>query len=220
MKKTADLFPPDYFKRYDNEPDNVFYSFPRKVVHIDNAAIETLRALYAELIPNGSAILDLMSSWRSHLPHEGTGFEPRRVVGLGMNFEEMVDNPMLDEPDIWVQDLNTKPSLPFAEGEFDAVICAVSVQYLTQPLELFAEVNRILVPDGRFIISFSNRCFPSKATAVWMSINDLERIQLIQAFFEHSGGWGPVRARIKNQESGAPVEEDPLYMVWAEKATA
>ena len=213
--KSTDIFPADYFRRDDETNDENFYSMPRLVVHIDDAAIETLVACHADTLPKNGAILDLMSSWRSHLPIDV--LTPKRVVGLGMNAEEMVKNPALTDGDVWVYNLNEKPQLPFADGEFDAVVCAVSVQYLTQPLEVFADVFRVLKPGGVFVVSFSNRCFPTKATAVWQSTNDTQHVQLVVSYFQHSAEWGQAAARIKNVETGFPADEDPLYIIWAHK---
>ena len=142
---------------------------------------------------------------------------PKRVVGLGMNSDEMVHNPALSDGDVWVHNLNQNPKLPFADGEFDAAICAVSVQYLIQPLEVFAEVYRVLKPGSVFMVSFSNRCFPNKATAVWQSTDDSQHVQLIATYFQQSADWEDVAARIKNTETGFPATEDPLYVIWATK---
>ena len=137
-------YPDVYFSRQDETDDRQFYAAPRKVVHIDDAAIGTLRdAVLAEVLPPGSAILDLMSSWRSHLPEHGAF---TNVTGLGMNADEMADNPQLTA--YVVHDLNQSPDLPFADTAFDAVICTVSVQYLVQPVEVFSEVRRVLKPGG------------------------------------------------------------------------
>ena len=130
-------FPADFFRRIDDDDDEVFYSTPRPVVHIDPGAIMKVGEIYARLLPQGGAILDLMSSWRSHLPAH---IRPARVVGLGMNRAEMEDNPALTE--IVIHNLNATPRLPFADAEFDGAIVTVSVQYMTRPLDTFAEVAR------------------------------------------------------------------------------
>src|SRR4051812_2691963 len=124
---TFHAMPSDPFARVDPSDDALFYRFPRKVVHIEQGAIAALRQRYAELLPAGGAVLDLMSSWRSHLPEQPP---LGRVAGLGMNAEEMADNPQLD--DFVVHDLNEDPVLPFADATFDAAVCAVSVQYMTR----------------------------------------------------------------------------------------
>ncbi|MCB0034440.1 MAG: class I SAM-dependent methyltransferase [Anaerolineales bacterium] len=212
-----DEFPPEYFSRQDERDDQFFYSVPRKVVHIDEPAIQTLSNAFLDLIPEQGTILDLMSSWRTHLPIDE--LEPERVVGLGMNAVEMEDNPQLDE--FIIHDLNAVPKLPYADDEFDAVLCSVSVQYLIRPVEVFAEVNRVLKPGGKFIVSFSNRCFPTKATALWIHTNDEQHVQLVVSYFQKSGvdsaGWVRMNARIKSEDTGAAPNEDPLYIVWAEK---
>src|SRR6266851_6772051 len=135
------LFPPAAYAREDESSDGSFYANPRKVVHIDEGAIAALGRLYADVLPTGGRLLDLMSSWRSHLP---AGFTAREVVGLGMNAEEMADNPQLTRH--VVHDLNRDPRLPFEDSEFDGATCAVSIQYVTHPLQLFREVRRVLRP--------------------------------------------------------------------------
>jgi len=189
----------DPFSRIDPSDDARFYSVARKVVHIEPGAIEALRGVYAELFPPGGAVLDLMSSWRSHLP-EGLG----RVVGLGMNVEEMADNSQLDV--YVVHDLNRDPRLPFPDASFAAVACAVSVQYLLRPIEVFADVRRVLAPGGPVVVSFSNRCFPTKAVALWLSSDDDGHRRLVRAYLEESGFDDVVDERI-------PTPDDPLFVV-------
>jgi SAM-dependent methyltransferase len=200
------MLPPAAYTRDDESPDEHFYSFPRKVVHIDEGAIAALGRLYAELLPDGGRLLDLMSSWRSHLPG---GLRFREVVGLGMNAEEMAENPQLTSSIL--HDLNRNPRLPFGDTEFDGAVCAVSIQYLTNPLPIFQEVGRVLRPGAPFVVSFSNRCFPTKAVAVWLSTTDRQHVELVRAYFEAAAGWGNV-----TEEDRSPGDsDDPLYAVWA-----
>ncbi|MCX6047766.1 MAG: class I SAM-dependent methyltransferase [Chloroflexi bacterium] len=195
------------FRRYDEQADEQFYAAPRLVVHIDDQAIRALTTLLAKLLPPTGAYLDLMSSWRSHLPVE---LKPIRVVGLGMNAKEMAENPQLDS--YLVQNLNTNPTLPFPDAEFDATVCTVSVQYMTKPVEIFREVNRVLKPGGIFVLSFSNRCFSTKAIATWLAGTDAEHVQLVEAYFIASGHW------TKPETAGfTPKNSDPLYAVWGYK---
>ncbi|HEY4396100.1 MAG TPA: methyltransferase domain-containing protein [Acidimicrobiia bacterium] len=187
------------FARIDAGDDARFYSVPRKVVHLEPGAIESLRGVYADHFAPGGMVLDLMSSWRSHLP-DGLG----RVVGLGMNADEMAANPQLDD---WViHDLNLDPRLPFPDASFGAVACAVSVQYLVHPVEVFAEVHRVLVPGGPLVVSFSNRCFPTKAVAIWLSAGDDEHRTLVRTYFERAGFLDVVDERIE-------TPDDPLFVV-------
>ena len=181
----------------------------RKVVHIDDGAIAALGRLYAEVLPARGRVLDLMSSWRSHLPD---GLALGEVVGLGLNAEEMADNPQLARH--VVHDVNLVPRLPFEDEAFDAVTCAVSIQYVTHPLALFREVRRVLRPNGPFVVSFSNRCFPPKAVYVWLQSTDDQHLTLVRQYFESSGGWTDIRA----QDRSPDVDANPLYAVWARKA--
>ncbi len=204
---SQDAFPADYFHRQDDSDDHLFYQSARKVVHIDEHAIEVLGELLTRSLPRRGVYLDLMSSWRSHLPE---AIRPQHVLGLGMNEEEMADNPQLAE--YVIQDLNHNPRLPFEDGHFDGVICTVSVQYLTQPIEVFAEVYRVLRPGGAFVVSFSNRCFPSKAVNIWLRMNDTQHLALVTRYFELSGAWAGLYA----EHHIAPLV-DPLYAVSARK---
>lgn len=147
-----------------------------------------------------------MSSWRSHLP-EGARYG--EVVGLGMNADEMAENPQLTRS--VVHDLNRDPRLPFADGEFDGAMCAVSIQYVTNPPAFFREVSRVLRPGAPFVVSFSNRCFPTKAVAVWLGSDDLQHVALVRAYFEAAGPW----TEITEEDRWPGDDGDPLYAVWA-----
>ena len=203
-------FPPEFFRREDETNDAEFYAMPRLVVHIDDGAIATVGRLFRQLIPENAAVLDLMSSWRSHWPEE---HPRRRIVGLGMNAAEMADNHQLDE--YILRDINANPSLPFADAAFDAVVITVSVQYLTGPVAVFAEVSRVLRPGGVFIVTFSNRCFPSKAVRVWRSTNDADHIELVASYMQAAGGFDGIRGGLANPDLAPPG--DPLFAVFAYK---
>jgi SAM-dependent methyltransferase len=200
------LFSPAAYAREDESSDDRFYSFPRRVVHIDESAIAALGLLYADVLPTGGRLLDLMSSWRSHIP---AGFNAREVVGLGLNAEEMADNPQLTSH--VVHDVNRDPRLPFGPGEFDGAMCAVSIQYVIHPLRLFREVGRVLRPGSPFVVSFSNRCFPTKAVAVWLDSSDQHHMMLVRSYFEAAGGWKD--ATVEDRSPGG--HGDPLFAVWA-----
>jgi SAM-dependent methyltransferase len=202
------VFPPAAYARDDEAEDPEFYVSPRKVVHIDDRAIAALGRLYAEILPAGGRLLDLMSSWRSHLPED---FRAGDVVGLGLNAEEMAENPHLTS--YVVHDVNREPRLPFGGDEFHGALCAVSIQYVTHPLLVFREVCRVLRPGAPFVISFSNRCFPTKAVAIWRHSTDQQHLALVRAYFEAAGGWTDLKA--EDRSSGG--DGDPLYAAWARK---
>jgi SAM-dependent methyltransferase len=200
--------PPDAFRRYDETPDEEFYKTPRLVTHIDDRAIAAVTQLYREFFPPGGEILDLMSSWISHLPPE---VEYRRVIGLGMNEAELRRNERLDA--YLVQNLNTNPRLPFAEAEFDGCGICVSIDYLTRPVEVLREVGRVLRVGGPTIISFSNRCFPSKAVAMWHRLDDRGRMRLVERYLEEAGNFDSIRSL---DRSPRRMFSDPLYSVVGE----
>ena len=206
----APHLPAELFRREDESPDPLFYLEPRFTVHIDDAAIAAVAAVYRELLPEGGEILDLMSSWRSHLPEDRAY---ARVVGLGLNAEEMADNPQLDE--YVVHDLNADTRLSFADASYDGAVCTVSVQYMTRPVATFREVNRVLRPGAPFILTYSNRCFPTKAVAAWLATNDTQHANIIATYFHEIGGWGDVYAQDRSPRTGG--YSDPLYAVWSLK---
>ncbi len=200
--------PPGAFRRYDETPDEEFYRAPRFVTHIDDNAIAAVTQLYREFFPPGGTILDLMSSWVSHLPPE---VEYGRVVGLGMNEEELRRNPRLDA--CVVQDLNRDPRLPFEDGEFDGCGICVSIDYLTRPVEVLSEVGRALSVGSPTVITFSNRCFPSKAVAVWHELDDRGHVRLVEEYLRGAGNFRNIRGL---DRSPRRMFSDPLYAVVGE----
>ncbi|MBC8138252.1 MAG: methyltransferase domain-containing protein [Fibrella sp.] len=201
--------PPEAFRRYDESPDEAFYQTPRFVTHIDDGAIAAVTQLYREFFSEGGAILDLMSSWISHLPPEVTY---REVVGLGMNRAELAANPRLTE--VIVQNLNNDPMLPFMDDRFDGAAICVSVDYLTDPVAVLQETARVLKPGAAIVITFSNRCFPTKAVAVWHALDDNGRRQLVAYFLEAAGEWTDIQ---ELDRSPASRRGDPLYAVVARR---
>jgi hypothetical protein len=191
--------PAGAFDKIDTAPDPEFYDFPRFVTHIDDAAIAAVTAIYAEFLPPGGAILDLMSSWVSHLPDVAYG----SVVGHGMNAEELAANPRLSR---WfVQDLNADPVLPEQDAAFDGAGLCVSVQYLQRPVDVFREVRRVLRPDAPFVVSFSNRCFPTKAVRIWRAMGGPDQLDLVGAYMREAG-FSRVTGRTRT-----PPDSDPLW---------
>jgi SAM-dependent methyltransferase len=201
-----DLDAPGFFDRADPSPDPGFYGPPRLVTHIDGGAIAAVGALYAELGIAGD-VLDLMSSWISHFERP-----PRAMTGLGMNAAELEANPALSSR--VVQDLNADPRLPFADASFDGAVCCVSVDYLVRPLQVFAEVARTLRPAAPFCVTFSNRCFPTKAIRGWLATDDAGRLAYVRRLFELTQGFGPPEDALRTDPGG---RGDPLWGVWARR---
>jgi SAM-dependent methyltransferase len=197
--------PPNYFRRYDESDDEHFYLYPRLTAHIDEPAQRAVGQIFREELPPNSRLLDLMSSYVSHLPDDLPAAE---VVGLGMNEQELANNPRLTSH--LIHDLNERPELPFADASFDGALCTVSVQYLTRPIEVFAEVGRVLRPGAPFIVSFSNRCFPSKAVHIWVTTGDAQHMALVKTYFELSGQFEAIRALDRSPHRWL---SDPLFAV-------
>ena len=217
----SSFFSHDAFTREDSEPDTRFYRDPRFVQHIDDTAIEVVKANYGRFLQDGMQVLDLMSSWQSHLPE---GLKLGRLAGLGLNEKELRRNPSLSE---WVvQDLNQSVTLPFENGSFDAVVNTVSIEYLVDPLAMFKQVRRVLRPGGYFLVSFSNRWFENKAVKIWKEIHEFERMGLVLELFLRTEGFknlqtysmrGLPRPHSDKYYPDLPYS-DPMYIVWGQKS--
>lgn len=197
------------FAKADPSPDTLFYAVPRFVTHIDDGAIAAVTGLYRALFPANGTVLDLMSSWVSHLPEKVAYAE---VIGHGMNAAELAANPRLDR---WfVQDLNRDPKLPLADASVDAAGMCVSIQYLQRPVEVLREAARVLRPGSVMAITFSNRCFPTKAVAIWQDLDGQEQCELVSLYLRHAGF--PV---VEARELISPAQwgSDPLWAVIARK---
>ncbi len=195
--------PPEAFRKEDAGDDAEFYAPARLVTHIDEAAARALTSYYRATLPAGGVLLDLMSSWVSHLPPEAAFTE---VIGHGMNAEELGANPRLTRS--FVQNLNRTPALPLAAESCDAALCCVGVQYLQHPVEVFSEVLRVLRPGAPFLVSFSNRCFATKAVAIWRSLDSSGHAALVRLYMERAG-FEEVRAEVLRDGSAS----DPLIVV-------
>jgi hypothetical protein len=197
--------PSGAFNRIDEEADEVFYEPPRLVLHIDDGAVAALTEFYRSLLPSGGVVLDLMSSWVSHLPPEIAYAE---VIGHGMNAEELAANPVLSR---WfVQNLNRDPALPLPEASVDAATICVSIQYLTQPVTVLRDIARVLRPGAPLAISFSNRCFWTKAVAVWRALDDAGHVRLVEFYLRQAGFEQVETHRLREWLED---ESDPLYVV-------
>lgn len=217
----TDFFHPGSLTRTDDGSDDRFYARPRFVQHVDANARKVITDLYGRLLPRRKRVLDLMSSWVSHLPDHLT-FD--YVAGLGLNAEELSKNTRLD--DIVTHDLNHDPQLPFESESFDAVICALSVEYLTDPLAVFKDVARVLTPGGLFMVTFSNRWFAPKAIDIWSQLHDFERMGLVMEYFLRTEKFSDLntlsrRGLPRDTEDkyfGQLPFSDPVYAVWGSKA--
>lgn len=212
----TDFFGDNAFGRSAPEADAAFYARPRMVGHVDATASAQIAGIYAELLPAGARVLDLMSSLQSHLPAGFAG----EVFGLGMNAEEMAANPRLAGHQ--VRDLNLQPQLPWADASFDAVICSLSVEYLVEPFAVFAEAARVLRPGGRFVVTFSNRWFPPKVTRLWEGAHEFERPGIVLEYFLRDGLFRDLHTRsirgLPRPPDDAHAHEldasDPVFAVW------
>ncbi len=212
------LLKPEHRSKLDESNDHDFYADPRFVTHVDQGFIDQLTDLYRERLKPDTRILDMMSSWVSHLPPE---MNFSHVEGHGMNEEELAKNPRLDH--YFLQNLNLNPKFPLEDLSFDAVLNTVSVQYIQYPEAIFSEIKRILKPDGVAIISFSNRMFYQKAIGLWRDSSEKGRLEIVKRYFQAIEGFS--EPEIIQNTSSLPsflkvlgmTGSDPFYAVIAHR---
>ncbi len=200
--------------KLDDTNDTLFYEAPRFVTHVDEGFIQQLTDLYRSRLKPNTRILDMMSSWVSHLPEE---MAFAHVEGHGLNGEELARNPRFDH--YFVQNLNQDPKLPLDDQSLDAVLNTVSVQYVQYPEAIFSEIHRVLKPGGIAIISFSNRMFYQKAIAAWRDGSEASRVELVKRYFKAIPGF--TEPEVVTKQSQAPgifqlfgmPGGDPFYAV-------
>ena len=221
------------FSRLDNTPDTIFYTEPRFVEHVDENAVKTMTSyISTRLLHSGDSVLDLCSSWTSHIDQQqqpqqqqgggvGETLNLKRVAGLGMNAKELKANTSLTE---WtVMDLNTNNiKLPYTDSSFDIVLLQLSIDYLISPLEVLKESSRVLKPNGRIAILFSNRLFLTKAVGLWTGSDDIEHAYTVGGYLHFcDGGFTNIMAEdlSMRQQKGRErvIVGDPLYVVTATK---
>jgi hypothetical protein len=206
------------FRRLDSTPDSKFYQDPRFVEHVDDNAVQLMTNYISKVViqPGDAAVLDLCSSWVSHID-ENVAKKVPRIAGLGMNDKELQSNSLLTEH--VVQDLNQNPILSkYDNDSFDVVLCQLSIDYLTRPLEVLKEVSRILKPGGRVHILFSNRLFFSKAVSGWTGSDDIDHAYTVACYLHFSGGnFKDIQAKDLSTRKGQRIVGDPMYVVMAVK---
>ncbi|HYP04545.1 MAG TPA: methyltransferase domain-containing protein [Cyanobium sp.] len=203
-------------RKLDDGDDALFYAEPRFVQHLDGGFRSRLTVLYRERIPAGAVVLDLMSSWVSHLPDDIAYGE---VIGHGLNARELEANPRLDRH--WVQNLNENQTLPLADASVDAVLIVAGWQYLQQPEAVAAELLRIVRPGGQLIVAFSNRMFFQKAPQIWNEGTDQQRLRYVAKVLE-AQGWPPPELIAEATRAEGPLgwlggQGDPFLAVIAVK---
>jgi len=210
------LLQPQQREKLDSSKDEAFYAVPRLVTHVDEHFIDQLTNLYRERLKPNTRIFDMMSSWVSHLPEE---IKFAHVEGHGMNEQELARNSRLDH--YFVQNLNENCQFPIADQAFDAVLNAVSIQYLQYPEKVFPEIHRVLKPGGIAIISFSNRMFYQKAISAWRDASEAMRVELVKQYFNATGGFSEPEVIQKQPSVPAVLQmlgmggSDPFYAVMA-----
>eukprot|EP00977_Amphora_coffeiformis_P010593 scaffold2500_cov176-Amphora_coffeaeformis.AAC.4 len=205
------------YQRLDGSSDAIFYQEPRFVEHVDDGAVQRMSDYLNQFIVQPAdvrSVLDLCSSWTSHLPDKSFA-QLDRVAGLGMNAKELQANPSLTE---WVvANLNDKPDIPFEEKSFDTVICQLSIDYLTKPVQVCREIGRVLKPGGTVHILFSNRLFLSKAVAGWTGADDIDHAYTVGQYLKATKIFEQIAAQDLSARRSGKIVGDPLYVVTAKR---
>ena len=201
-------------RKWDSSDDQLFYAEPRFVQHLDAGFRERLTQLYRDRIPERAVVLDLMSSWVSHLPDEVI-YE--RVIGHGLNEKELAANRRLDSH--WMQNLNLNQEIPLKSGSVDAVLIVAGWQYLQYPEAVAAELLRITRPGGQVIVSFSNRMFFTKAPQVWADGSDRDHLGYVAEVLMAQGWSKPELVAEETRAQGLKglvgAKGDPFFSVMA-----
>ncbi len=202
--------------KLDGSDDALFYSDPRFVQHLDEAFRDRLTRLYQERIPSCAVVLDLMSSWVSHLPDDQ---RYEQVIGHGLNAQELQANPRLDRH--WVQNLNTHQNLPLEDDSVDCTLIVAGWQYLQQPEAVAAELLRITRPKGQVICAFSNRMFFTKAPQIWTDGDDGDHLRYVAEVLM-AQGWSQPECIAEETQRPGPLcwlggKGDPFFAVIATK---
>ena len=163
--------------------DEIFYQQPRFVHHLSDSFRNRLTSLYSEYLLNHYIILDLMSSWVSHLP---SNISYKKVIGHGMNEAELSSNERLDR--FFVQNLNKKQNIPIEDSSVDVGLIVAGWQYLQYPEKVSLELSRVIKSDSLLIISFTNRAFWTKAPNIWTYSSEEKRIEYVTSVLI-SNGW-------------------------------
>lgn len=203
-------------RKIDRSDDALFYAEPRFVQHLDGGFRARLSELYRQRLPAGAQLLDLMTSWVSHLPEE-IGYAS--VIGHGLNAAELQANPRLDR--FWVQNLNRDQTLPLETASVDGVLITAGWQYLQQPEAIAAELLRILRPGGQLIVAFSNRMFAQKAPQIWLDGSDQDHLRVVARILV-AQGWPQPELLAEPTRPPGPLgwlggQGDPFFAVIASK---
>ena len=200
--------------KIDVADDQIFYQHPRYVHHLSDSFRTRLKNLYSNYLLNHYVILDLMSSWVSHLPQ---GITYKKVIGHGMNEAELSSNQRLDS--YWIQNLNQNQNIPIESSSIDAGLVVAGWQYLQYPERVALELSRIIKTDSLLIISFTNRAFWTKAPNIWTHSSEDGRIEYVSRVLTANGWRIEKIVKEKTMEKKFlgiySVESDPFFSVIA-----
>ncbi|GBQ88048.1 class I SAM-dependent methyltransferase [Asaia krungthepensis] len=182
MTDTPSGLHPAAFTRANNDPDPEFYAGRSDSTQMDAGARTAVTALYQTALPASGVILDLMAGTLSHLPEESAH---DTVIGLDVNGAALDANKSLTQR--VVQDINERPRIDLPDSSLDAVCLCDGFAYLTDPVTILAEINRLLRPGAPLIVTFSDNFIPQKAVALWQALEPADRTRLITLLLDRAG---------------------------------
>jgi len=168
---------------------------------LDEEAAEKLRGHFKFYLKPGMSILEFGAAENSYFPND---LELSRHVGVGLNKDLMDENESLTEK--LVVDLNTVvPSRDvdsddlrrLAADPFDAIVMTNTVDFLTNPREVYRTAWHLLKPGGLMMVPFTSKNakeyvakFERAQVKAWREFSDDQHMWITGSFFQFSAGEG------------------------------
>lgn len=149
----------------------------------------------------GMSVLEFGAAEESYFPEN---LELSRHVGVGLNMNLMDQNPSLTEKllvDLNIvvpeRDVDSDELRKFTAEPFDAIVMTNTVDFLTNPREVYRTAWYLLKPGGIMMVPFTTKnCkeyvdkFERAQVKAWREFNDDQHMWITGSFFQFSAGEG------------------------------